>query len=51
MAKKKKEKKKEEENYKCQFCERENPKSKWINDVCPWCGEDYDAILAQEGDD
>ncbi len=42
-----------EENYKCQFCEKESPKSKWeeLEDRCPECHAKYDPMLAQEGDD
>lgn len=35
----------------CQFCWEESPAAEWKADVCPKCGNVYDAILAQEGDD
>lgn len=37
--------------YRCQFCEAYSPLAKWVGDICPKCGEKYDCILAQEGDD
>ena len=39
--------------YRCQFCEKDSPVEEWkeCRDSCPKCGEKYDAILAQEGDD
>jgi lipopolysaccharide biosynthesis regulator YciM len=38
--------------YKCQFCEHEAPREYWQDgSICPNCGQAYDAILAQDGDD
>ena len=39
--------------YKCQFCLGEFPEKDWLKnkDKCPGCGQKYDALLAQEGDD
>lgn len=39
------------ERIRCQFCGKESPRKDWKKDECPECGEQYDAILAQEGDD
>lgn len=39
------------EEYRCQFCEALSPAKDWQGDTCPKCGEKYDYLLAQEGDD
>lgn len=39
------------EEYRCQFCEKTTPSQDWKNNKCPKCKCEYDAILAQEGDD
>lgn len=38
-------------HYRCQFCAAETPAREWSGDKCPKCGNVYDALLAQEGDD
>ena len=39
--------------YRCQFCGESNSVKAWESnsDKCPNCQKEYDAILAQEGDD
>lgn len=44
-------KNKSDEEFRCQFCGEESPAAEWDDDKCPKCGEEYDPILAQEGDD
>lgn len=36
---------------RCQFCGRDSKRREWHEDKCPHCRCEYDAILAQEGDD
>lgn len=42
---------KEGDLYRCQFCEKTTPSQDWKDNKCPKCKREYDAILAQEGDD
>lgn len=42
---------KEFEVWRCQFCEKEAPAPAWKDNKCPHCAQEYDCILAQEGDD
>ena len=39
------------EEWRCQFCEKLSLAKNWKDDRCPECGNKYDALLAQEGDD
>lgn len=39
------------EEWRCQFCEKMTLASDWKDDKCPKCGQKYDSMLAQEGDD
>ena len=42
----------EKDTYRCQFCGEETPCDQWEKDtICPKCGKEYDAILAQDADD
>jgi rRNA maturation endonuclease Nob1 len=42
---------KEVETYRCQFCEKESPVTKWTKDRCPKCGRVYDVLLAQDSEE
>lgn len=41
----------EQQEYRCQFCGYEGPG--WLNDgyVCPVCGKEYNALLAQDSEE
>lgn len=41
-----------ESGWRCQFCGQTFPQAQWKEgDVCPGCGEKYDAMLAQESEE
>lgn len=37
--------------YRCQFCEKESPKSEWKDDKCPKCSKEYNVQLAQDSEE